>query len=283
MDYVGDISHTSSGAAAFFRRYQETKTAKNVEETMAFFSNDRLTYSDATLGWVLDRESLGGVFSTNMPTWAAGRSYATSVLGTESSAVVFVRDTAELFGSDLLIIGAVDIEDGAITRWTDYWDGRNDASATIQQRTPQADFPQTYGEATTPQHAQGAVLGAAQGLSDALASGDTTAATAFFSEDASLEDMTLRTRIRGRLAIGRYLERAGGSLPYGHGATVRRIHGGDLGGGYEWIHENHAVPRGICALALDPDGQICAATAVWDGTLVRDDEYVALVDLSRER
>lgn len=283
MDHVGDVSHATPGAADYFRRYQSTKTAKDVDGTMAFFSAGRLTYSDATLGWTLDRDALDGIFRTYMPTWGDGRSYATAVLGTESSAVVFVRDTAELFGSDLLIIGAVDIEDGRITRWTDYWDGRNDASAALGQRTPAAEFPQEYGEGATPQHATAVAVNVVTDLAGALSAGDAQAASAVLSEDATLEDMTLRTRIRGRLAIGRYLERAAHRLPYGSGSSVRRVHGGDLGGGYEWTNERHTVPRGISALALGPEGRVTAVTAVWDGTLIDDDAHRSLIELARDR
>ncbi len=282
MDYVGDVTHATAAAADFFRRYQATKSAKDVEGTMAFFSTDRLTYTDAILGWVLDRASLAETFRNYMPGWGDGQSYATAVLGTESSAVLFVRDTPELFGSDLLIIGAVDIENGTITRWVDYWDGRNDASTALGMKTPPEQFPQEFGESTTPQNSSGAITQSAARLAEALADGDAAAATAMFATDATVEDMTLRTRVRGKLAISRYLHRATAALPYGSGSGLRRIHGGDLGGGYEWTNEARPVGRGITALVLDSEGLVTSLTAVWDGSLVDDDEYTALVSLARE-
>ena len=51
-----------------FERFFETKTACDVEGTMAFFSPDLATYTDATLGWDLDGyDTLKRNFAQYMP------------------------------------------------------------------------------------------------------------------------------------------------------------------------------------------------------------------------
>lgn len=279
MDYIGDVTHTTDAAARFFAAYQQTKSAKDVTGTMAFFDPDRVTYIDATLGWSFDFAALHGVFAQYMPNWSEGRSYATQILGTERSAMLFIRDTPELFGSDLLIIGAVDVEHGRITRWVDYWDGRN-APPTRGLKVADDQFPHDFGEDSTPQGARGAIVEVVGRLAAALAAAQPDSAAAEFAEDATIEDMTLRTRIRGRAAIERYLERAVGTLPYGAGSAVRRVAGGDTGGGYEWTTP-HAVTRGVTAVQLD-HGLITSLTAVWDGAAIDDDTLRKWSDLAHE-
>jgi hypothetical protein len=85
-----------------------------------------------------------------------------------------------------------------------------------------------------------------------------------------LEDLTLHTAVAGPQSIAAYLRRAGGTLPYSHGARVRHTVGGDAGGGFEWTNGHGPVPRGASALQLDDRGRIVRLSSIWDGSLVSD-------------
>src|SRR5439155_3425564 len=82
---------------------------------------------DATLGWpCYTYDALKDAFVRYMPKWPpSGLSYPTLVLGDEHSALVAFTDTPELFGGEIRILAAIDIMDGKIIRWIDYWDGRH--------------------------------------------------------------------------------------------------------------------------------------------------------------
>jgi hypothetical protein len=105
-------------------------------------------------------------------------------------------------------------------------------------------------------------------LSQALGRGDTERAAQLFAPDAVLEDLTLHTAIAGQQSITGYLARAAATLPYGQGAQVRHLAGGDGGGAYEWTSKSGPVPRGVNAIELGPQGQITHLWSVWDGSLV---------------
>ena len=79
-------------------------------------------YIDATLGWDFDSyDALQAVFAQYMPNWAPpARSYSPAILSNETSALVHMVDTPELFGGELRILAAVDFADGKIIRWVDY-------------------------------------------------------------------------------------------------------------------------------------------------------------------
>jgi hypothetical protein len=93
--------------------------------------------------------------------------------------------------------------------------------------------------------------------------------------------MALRTQIRGREGITRYLSRALPLLPYAT-ASIRHIVGNDVAGGYEWRADGQAVPRGAAALVLDDEGRIARFTAVWDGSLLDDASIGAALAFSVE-
>ena len=110
---------------AVLEKFFETKTACDVEGTMAYFAPDLASYIDATLGWDFDSHSeLKAVFEQYMPGWAPpARSYASKILAGEDSALVHMVDTPELFGGELRILAAVDFRAGKLVRWDGYWDG----------------------------------------------------------------------------------------------------------------------------------------------------------------
>jgi len=283
---VVDTTHATEEAAALFHSFFTAKSRHDVEATMDHFSTSMVAYIDATLGWPFySYDALEGVFAEYMPKWPpAGLSYPTRVLGNAHSALVAFTDTPELFGSEIRILAAIDIEDGKIVRWIDYWDGRQfGAELAASMRTPADKFPTDFKESSVADNASAAIREAASKLSAAMAGQDAAGAAALFSNDAVYEDQALRTQIVGKLAIERYLGRALRKLPAGRGASLLHVVGGDMGGGFEWQAGpayRETVRRGITALALDDDGKITRLTTVWDGAMVSKSDLETLLSLS---
>jgi ketosteroid isomerase-like protein len=267
---IADVSRATAEAAAFFRSYFTAKTSKDIDATHARFHPDKTVYFDATLGWGWTTNAdLRKVWEQYMPGWTAeARSYPTQILGDLTSAVVFMTDTPELFGGEIRAIGVVDMEDGKIVRWVDYWDGRGFGNSDLvaSMRVPEDSYPHELGASTVADRA-GEIAEAAYELTAALAAGDADRAGELFAYDGQFEDMALRTQIRGQAAITRYLERALPDLPYAQ-ASIRHIVGTSHGGGYEWHAAGRVVPRGAAALELSQDGKITKLTVVWDGSLL---------------
>jgi hypothetical protein len=252
---------------------------------MKFFAPDLLTYTDSTWGWPVDGyDALKALFGTCMPKWpAGGLSYPVRVLGGPESALVEFIDTKELFGAELRIFGAVDFKDGKIVRWVDYWDSNTVGTALDgQMRTPAAKFPTVYKDDAVGEHASGRISDVVRRLHNALSRNDATSAASLFSYESMLEDRTMRTQITGRAAIDRYLTRAAPQVPYGSGARVRHIVGGDLGGGYEWISSTSQATHGLTALELNAAGQITRASTLYDGRLLPTSERGKLAVLALE-
>jgi len=103
------IAESGGPLAVTFDAFFETKTAADVEGTMSYFSPDLATYIDATLGWEFaSYEALNEVFEKYMPNWRPpARSYATAMHSNETSALVHMTDTPELFGGELRILAAI--------------------------------------------------------------------------------------------------------------------------------------------------------------------------------
>jgi len=283
---VVDTTHATPKAAEFFDSFFTAKSRHEVDATMNHFSTTTLTYIDATLGWPLyTHDALKHVFMQYMPKWPpSGLSYPTLILGDEHSALVAFTDTPELFGGEIRALAAIDIKDGEVIRWIDYWDGRHfGADLAAKLRTPADKFPTDFKESMAPDNAAPTIRAVAGKLHGAFASDDAKGAAALFSSDAVYEDMTLHTRMRGRLAIERYLGRALSKLPAGAGSSLLHVVGGDRGGGYEWQAApayRATVRRGITALTLDHDSKITFLTTVWDGAMISDFDIRALVLLS---
>ena len=279
MSHVQDNTHASPAVGRLLTDYLETKSRHDVEATMEFFSRDNLVYSDATLGWVTSWESLHGIFAQFMPNWGDGVAYATAVLGNDRSAVVVMRDSPELFGAEILVLAAVDIDDdGKITRWVDYWDGRHFGLTLLSQLggTPAESFPDSFGEENIPSAAAPEMRAFVEQFTDRLGRSDIVGASTMFAVDAVLEDMTTHTSVRGRAAIERYLERAIAQLPYGAGVGVRRVLGSANAGGFEWVNPGSAAKRGMSGISLDPDGNVIQMRSVWNGAMVDDQRLTTL-------
>jgi ketosteroid isomerase-like protein len=285
---IVDVTHATKESAALFHSFFTAKSRHDVDATMNHFSKSRLTYIDATLGWPFyTHGALRDVYVQYMPKWpATGLSYPTRILGDERSALVAFTDTPELFGAEIRSLAAIDIKDGKIVRWVDYWDGRHfGAELAAKMRTPSDKFPTDFKDATVPSNASSKIRAAANRLHAAFAGNDAKAAAALFTSDAVYEDMTLHTQVLGRLAIERYLGRSLDKLPAGTGSSIVHVVGGDMGGGFEWQTApayRTTVRRGITAIAIDPEGKVSRLTTVWDGAMLPLDEVKTLVALSIE-
>ncbi len=282
---VADISHATEEAAEFFRSFFTAKTGKDVEATLAHFHPDNAAYFDASLGMgSATYAELKDGWEQYMPGWPPGaKSYPTEIIGDMTGAVVFMTDTPEMFGGEIRAIAIIDLEDGKIARWVDYWDGRGFGNVDLfrSMRVSDDSYPHDLGASTVTSR-PGKIADAARELNAALAAGDADRAGGLFAYDARFEDMVLRTQIRGRAAITRYLQRAMSHLPYAQ-ASIRHCVGTDQAGGYEWQAEGQAVPRGAAALELDGEGKITRFTVVWDGSLLDDTAMTAAAAHTLER
>jgi len=262
----------AAGTDQLFLSFFAAKSAHSPDRTMAFFDQANTTYTDGTLGWQFPTwAALKALFEQYMPQWPpAARSYPTRILGGENGAAVFFTNTPEEFGHEIRGIAAADIRDGKFVRWVDYWDGRHfGVAATESLRVPAAMFPADFGESKVGQLVPATLGQTVAELSGSLARGDAQAATAVFAEDGVLEDLTLHIEVVGRQSVAGYLGRALAHLPYGQGAGVRHIVGGDGGGAYEWVNSAGPVPRGVSAVELNAAGQVTRLSSIWDGSLVQ--------------
>ena len=283
---VVDTSHASASAADFFAAFFAAKNTHSPEETMRFFSRNLATYTDTTLGLALDGfDGLHDLFARYMPDWGDGRSYPVRILGGPSSAVVAFTDTPELFGGGLHLLGAVDLAEGKIVRWVDYWDSSGFERPLFDEvSAPESAFPSDFKDDAVAEDADAGLGDAARGLHAALSGGNAERASAYFAYDAVYEDLALRTQLIGRSAIGRYLGRTLELLPFGPGTGLARVLGGGTGGGFEWVGtEATGVRRGITALELDARGRISRLTVCYDGQLLTDDARERLAGLAMER
>ena len=194
-----------------FTRFFATKSRHDSNATMAFISRDLSVYVDATLGWELHGyDALQAVWAHYMPTWGEGRSYPTRILGEvhggTGSVMVEFTDTPELFGADMRVLGAVDVVDGKITRWADYWDSAAyDGKRFEKMKRPPVDPPLAL--RSTPAATSARIRDVSSTFVERLSSGDTEGAATLFSYDGVFEDRSLHMTIVGFPAIKRYLAR----------------------------------------------------------------------------
>jgi hypothetical protein len=250
---------------------------------MSYFSPNLAAYIDATLGSASDSyDAVKAGFAMVMPTWASpARSYTTGVLSSESSALVYMVDTPELFGGELRILAAVDFADGKIIRWVDYWDASSyDADLYARWRTPAEMFPADLKDSQVPTQAAAELVAAATALHQAFQAGDARAAAGLMHADVVLEDRALRTQVIGRIEATRCLERILGDIPYGRSSQLRHVAGGRRGGGFEWTAPNAGMLAGITALELDAGGLITKIASVYDSRQLQAGRKTALITAS---
>lgn len=268
-----DTSHATPAAAALVEAYHRAKSSKDVEEWASYFEA-RAVYADATLGWYYpDRATWHDTVAEVVPKWGDGLSYATRVLGDDRSAVLAVTDSPELFGHEIRSLSSVDLVDGKIVRFVDYWDGRHFGAVAAggMRTTDGGRFRLGFGEETVENVSSAVMTEVSHALSAALARHDVDRVVALLAVDVVWEDMTLHAQVLGRLAVARYLARTGGGLPYAQQVQVAHVLGDDRGGGYEWRAPEETIPVGIVALELDERGLVSRLTTVWDGSLLPDD------------
>ena len=279
---ISDNSHASREVAEFFQGYFTAKSLHNATQWIDFFNPNQTGYYDATVGGSsTNRSALQEEFiSLLQSSQPNSSSYPLFILGDINSAIVHSVDTPGLFGAEIRISSAFDFRDGKIIRAVDYWDGRRNPA--IGGRAPLDQYPYSLGIDTVNDTANYTVQKVARQFNSALSAGNTNATIPLFSYDAIFEDLTLRTRVEGQIAIGRYLQRAVSQLPYGTNTTLRHVLGSAQGGGYEWKTNGRSVLNGITALELDDTGAITRLSTVWDGSRMSDGDIQALVELSIE-
>jgi ketosteroid isomerase-like protein len=271
----------ASPLAGVLNTFFETKTACDLEGTMSHFAPDMASYIDATLGWDFDsHEALKAVFTQYMPNWAPpARSYAAKILAGDTSALVHMVDTPELFGGELRILAAIDFADDKIVRWVDYWDSSAfDDDLYAQFRTPADDFPTDFKDGEVPSRAAPELVDAATALQQAFAAADAPAAYDLLHTDVVLVDMALRAQLIGRIETVAYLHRVLDQVPYGRSSELRHVVGGAGGGGFEWTADDGLV--GITALERDHDGLITRITSVYDSRQLQPSRKAALIAAS---
>jgi ketosteroid isomerase-like protein len=264
-------------AAQLLTDFFEAKNSHDVDATMQFISPDLSVYADVTLAWELNGyDALREVWAQYMPTWGDGRSYPTAILGAVSkgdgSVVVHFTDTSELFGAEMRVAAAVDINRGKITRWADYWDSGNYSATKFgEHRLPDPEVPLAL-------RSSAAVCAArldetAARLATAVSVGDMNEVGRLMSYDATYEDRAVRVKIEGRSPVLRYLERSAPINPFGCGLDRGHTVGGPLGGAFEWARtDGHAVKNGITTVRLDREGSITHVVTTWDSRNLRDDD-----------
>ncbi len=235
---------------------------------MEFISRDLSVYVDATLGWELNGyDALKEVWAQHMPTWGEGRSYPTRILGEVNggtgSVMLEFTDTPELFGGDMRVLGAVDVVDGKITRWADYWDSAAYDGKRFEKikRTP-VDPPLAL--RSKPAATSARIRDVASKFVEMVSGGNTEGAATLFSYDGVFEDLSLNMRIVGLPAINRYLARVNHKSPFGSGVKLGHVVGGDAGGGFEWASSSSPVRTGAVSLSINTEGKITRASIVYD-------------------
>ncbi|SFF81564.1 hypothetical protein SAMN05216251_13053 [Actinacidiphila alni] len=246
---------------------------------MSYFSRRSTTYIDATVGWSFPTwQSLHDLFANYMPNWPSrNASTVTRIVGGDSGAVAFFTNKPGVFGaSEIRAAGVVDIRNGKIERWVDYWDGRHfGISATDGLRLPQNQWPSDFGERSVGERAHPAMKRTVSTMVRALRTRDADALTGILADDVTFEDLTAHVVVAGRRSVVSYMTgRGGNSGTSGPGAvvpedlTVRHVVGGAVGGGYEWVSAGGPVPRGVVAVETDGKGAVTRLTSMWDGSLV---------------
>ena len=279
-----DTSHATPAAAIFFRRFFEAKSqvgGGGHEAWMELFDPERARFRDAVLGFGMGNPGMSGAEQDFASSFGPNsRADLLRVLGDEHSAVVFSYDTHDMFGAEIWAASAIDVSGGRVLRNVDYWDGRLHPVSAM--RAPESHFDTQLAEDAVVDSSDSTITRVARGLGDALAAGDAATAADLLSPVAIWEDQTLRTRVEGRRAIERYLQRSIASLPYGAGSSVRHVLGFSRGGGYEWRAGSSSVPQGITGLELNADGLVTRLTALWDGARMETPSLQRLALLALE-
>jgi limonene-1,2-epoxide hydrolase len=265
---IVDARHANKEAVDLFNRFFATKSRHDSDATMEFISRDLSVYADVTLGWELNGyDALKEVWAKYMPTWGEGRSYPTRILGEvnggSGSVMLEFTDTPELFGADMRVLGTVDVVDGKITRWADYWDSATyDGKRFEKLKQTPVDPPPAL--RSKPAVTSARIRDVASKFVEMVSSGNTAGAATLFSYDGVFEDRSLNTTIAGTPAINRYLARANPKSPFGRGVKLGHVVGGNAGGGFEWVSPSSPVKTGAASLSINTEGKITRVSIIYD-------------------
>lgn len=267
--------------------YFRGRNARDLEGVMSYVSPELTTYIDVPLGWDNNSfDKLRDIYVQYMPTWPdtpTAVAYPIYITGNAQSALISFINTSEVFGAELRILSTIDIEDGKIVRWTDYWDGTGVDNSLYGLRVPADQYPQDFHEAEVTSRAAPKMAAASTALQRAFSAGDSEAAASLMTDDVIHEDLALRTQVLGRAAVTRYLSRVLDKSPYGQTSQLRHVVGGAQGGGFEWVGAPASgVPAGITALELDQGGRITKVTTVYNSMLMDLAARTELVNASAD-
>jgi hypothetical protein len=265
---------------AFFRSFYGDKDELDLAGFLAHFANEESDiYQDATLGLCID--GITAITATFTPVFGA----VSGVLGPGRFSKVFhtigdsrygaIAEYVDLkntfYGTNGITIQTVfDLDNGLITRDTDYWDSRELGEADIVGPAVTAGVavplgtvhpggvplmstscvpPGSVSVATDvnghPSASDG-MLAFATDFHDALSSGSVSHVARFFTEDAQYVNPLIHQggveygnfdqtiQIRGRDLIVRLLSAVLSVLPDAKGSQLIHIVGGPAGGGFEW-------------------------------------------------
>jgi limonene-1,2-epoxide hydrolase len=265
----GRATHANTEAVDFVSRFLAAKRASDLDAILAFISPDAAVFADVPLGWELGgHRALQAAWGRHIPSWGPGNFSLDCVLGEIrdgwGSVMLGLTNTPSAFRAHMQVLSAVDVRDGKITHWTDYWDGACfDVDLYDRLRSPRPRRPQAIRSGDCCSNRRiGEVTGR---LVDLLSRGEAQDASSLFGPDACYEDRGLHTRLRGRGVIGGYLSRVVGALPLGRRVRLGHVVGGDLGGGFEWVASaDSPVNIGAAALMLGSDGLISRPSIVYD-------------------
>jgi limonene-1,2-epoxide hydrolase len=265
----GGATHANTEAVDFVSRFLAAKSASDLDAILPFISADAAVFADVPLGWELGgHRALQAAWGRHIPSWGPGKFSLDCVLGEIhdglGSVMLGVTNTPSAFHVRMQVLSAVDVRDGKITRWIDYWDGACfDVDLYSRLRSPRPCRPQAIrsGDCCSSRR----IREVSGRLVDLLSRGEAQDAGRLFGLDACYEDRGLHTRLRGRGVISGYLSRVVGALPLGRRVRLGHVVGGEWGGGFEWVASAASpVNTGAAALMLGSDGLISRVSVVYD-------------------
>ncbi|KAI1757575.1 hypothetical protein F4782DRAFT_479138 [Xylaria castorea] len=278
---IADTSHASQQLVQLLTGYYTAKSLYRADEWADFFDPSLAVYADTTLGLVYSQPGLNNFLEYLVQSWHAnGTSYPLKIIGDTDGAVVISVDTPQLFGNEIRAISSLDFKDGRVLRQVDHWDGRRNAAS--DGRVPDDQYPEDFAYELSLNKTNCLLGSVVHEFHAAVSAANTGLAIGLLSYDAIMEDFSLRTRIEGRIAIGRYFDRALKSMPYGAGSSLHHMVGSAQGGGYEWVDNSTTRRTGITAVELNSDGLITQITTVWDTLKMTEQRMQELTELSLE-
>ena len=258
-----------------------TKTSCDVDGTMAYFAPGfhHLHRRHARVGLRQPRRAALGVRAVHAelgPTGAVVRDAGARQRRRARSCTWSTRP--ELFGGELRVLAAIDLDDGRIVRWVDYWDASAyDPALYAQFRTPEELFPRDLREVRDVAAAPELVAAATELQAAFAATGTPRLPRRSLHTDVVLVDMALRAHVIGAIeAAALPGPRARRRAVRPRRARCATSSAAAHGGGFEWTSASGGV-AGLTAIELDADGLITSITSVYDSRQLAPTVKAALV------